>query len=238
MGKCEICGSTKKTIKHHVSYNPEITQILCYSCHKKGHNSIGTLHELNGFKHHQNTGGITSVSISMDARDALKALGKKDDNYDTAIRRLLKMPPLKMKRKGAGRKSLAEKLYDQAKEEYEEEKGMWFVMYDFKGKASSKFWDNLNRVMGMGDGGSRIQYSVFATTSVISAITIARIVKHYGGNAIMHNAAEPFLTIGEDGLFHEMELGVPGKVLVSSAEPETILEMNRIILKRKGYEID
>ena len=137
-----------------------------------------------------------------------------------------------------GRKSLAEKFYVKAGEEYEEERGMWFVMYDFKGKVNSKFWDNLNRIMNMGDGGSRIQFSVFATTSVISAITLARIVRHYGGNAIMHNAAEPFLTIGEDGLFHEMELGVPGKVLVSSADPETILEMNRIILKRKGYEID
>ena len=34
---CEICGGTKNLIKHHVSYNPEITQFLCRDCHQMLH---------------------------------------------------------------------------------------------------------------------------------------------------------------------------------------------------------
>lgn len=36
--KCEICGSTENLQRHHVSYEPGITQILCVDCHKKVHN--------------------------------------------------------------------------------------------------------------------------------------------------------------------------------------------------------
>lgn len=35
--KCELCGATKSLIHHHVSYDPEIIQILCRSCHHKVH---------------------------------------------------------------------------------------------------------------------------------------------------------------------------------------------------------
>lgn len=32
--KCIACGSTKRLVKHHISYNPEETVILCGSCHR------------------------------------------------------------------------------------------------------------------------------------------------------------------------------------------------------------
>ena len=35
---CEICGTTENIQKHHVSYEPEIIQLLCVGCHKAVHN--------------------------------------------------------------------------------------------------------------------------------------------------------------------------------------------------------
>jgi len=35
--KCIICGSTKDLVKHHVSYDPEIIDILCRKCHTSLH---------------------------------------------------------------------------------------------------------------------------------------------------------------------------------------------------------
>ena len=37
--KCTICGATKGTINHHVSYSPEKTVPLCYCCHGEVHNN-------------------------------------------------------------------------------------------------------------------------------------------------------------------------------------------------------
>ncbi len=34
---CEICRTTEQIQKHHVSYEPEIIQLLCVDCHKKIH---------------------------------------------------------------------------------------------------------------------------------------------------------------------------------------------------------
>jgi len=33
--KCKKCGSTENLIQHHVSYEPEIKDALCQSCHNK-----------------------------------------------------------------------------------------------------------------------------------------------------------------------------------------------------------
>ena len=35
--KCEECGMTENVVLHHVSYEPEVTQKLCRSCHTKAH---------------------------------------------------------------------------------------------------------------------------------------------------------------------------------------------------------
>ena len=88
-----------------------------------------------------------------------------------------------------GRKSLAEKIYMQVEEDYEEDRGTWLVLYDFKGiKANSKFWINIKRVENLVDGGSLIQYSVFTTASKRGAITVLRLAKHYGAETILYRA--------------------------------------------------
>jgi len=88
-----------------------------------------------------------------------------------------------------GRKSLAEKYYQQVEEDYEEDRGTWLVLYDFKGiKANSKFWINMKRVEVLVDGGSLIQYSVFTTASKRGAITVLRLAAHYGGETILYRA--------------------------------------------------
>jgi len=88
-----------------------------------------------------------------------------------------------------GRKSLAEKLYEQVKEDHEEELGTWLALYDFKGlKPNTKFWTNVKRVMNLVNGGSLIQYSIFKTASKIGAITVIRLAKHYRAETILYRA--------------------------------------------------
>ena len=90
-----------------------------------------------------------------------------------------------------GRKSLAEKLFNNVKAEYEEETGTYLVLYDFKGvKAKTNFWDNVKRIKDLVNGGSLIQYSVFKTTSKRGAITVQRLAKHYGAETILYRADE------------------------------------------------
>lgn len=36
--KCEICGATENIQEHHISYEPEIKQFLCVTCHEAVHN--------------------------------------------------------------------------------------------------------------------------------------------------------------------------------------------------------
>ena len=88
-----------------------------------------------------------------------------------------------------GRKSLAKKIYKRVEEDYEEERGTWLVLYDFKGvKANSKFWMNMKRVGDLVEGGSLVQYSVFKTASKRGAITVFRQAEHYGRETILYRA--------------------------------------------------
>jgi len=38
MSECEICGFTSDLQEHHISYTPEVKQVLCVNCHIKIHN--------------------------------------------------------------------------------------------------------------------------------------------------------------------------------------------------------
>ena len=38
---CELCDTPDDLQVHHISYDPEITQILCVPCHRKQHNGHG-----------------------------------------------------------------------------------------------------------------------------------------------------------------------------------------------------
>jgi hypothetical protein len=82
-----------------------------------------------------------------------------------------------------GRKSLAEKYYEAFEGEVECD-GTWIVLYDFKGiKSSSKFWDNIDRLIDIAGNGSLIQYSAFMTDNQRAESTIVRLARHYGGKA-------------------------------------------------------
>ena len=90
-----------------------------------------------------------------------------------------------------GRKSRAETLYEEVKEDYEEDTGGWIVIYDFPGmKAHSNFWDNVHRVNALVGEGALIQNSVYRTPSKIGAVTILKLAIQYGAEAFMYRAEE------------------------------------------------
>lgn len=83
-----------------------------------------------------------------------------------------------------GRRSLAEELLEKA-EQYEEIKGIWLVIYDFKGvKPSPRFWGNLKRLMRLIGDGSMVQYSVFRTGSRRGAVVALMLAEHYGAQVL------------------------------------------------------
>ena len=41
MAECERCGSKENLVHHHVSYEPEVIQILCLTCHGRVHSFGG-----------------------------------------------------------------------------------------------------------------------------------------------------------------------------------------------------
>ncbi len=89
-----------------------------------------------------------------------------------------------------GRKSLAEKYYEEA-ENIPEEDGTWLVLYDFKGiKPSTKYWTNLRRLIKIAGGGSLVQYSVFTTKDKRAATVAKKLAEHYGAETIMYKVEE------------------------------------------------
>ncbi len=90
-----------------------------------------------------------------------------------------------------GRKSRAELLYEEVKEDYEEETSGWIVIYDFpRMKAHSNFWDNVHRVNALVGEGALIQSSVYMSPSKRGAITILKLARHYGAEAFIYRAEE------------------------------------------------
>ncbi len=47
--ECQGCGATNHLVKHHVTYVPELIQILCRECHKKVHVKRGIFQRPPGF---------------------------------------------------------------------------------------------------------------------------------------------------------------------------------------------
>ncbi len=78
-----------------------------------------------------------------------------------------------------GRKSLAEKFYEETSEEEDGEEEIWLVLYDFGSKSNPRFWGNVRRLMGLVGEGSLVQYSVFMTRSRRGAMAAERIARHY-----------------------------------------------------------
>ena len=85
-----------------------------------------------------------------------------------------------------GRKSLAEKLYEET-ENIAMEDGTWLVLYDFKGiKPTTRYWTNLNRLIKIAGGGSLVQYSVFTPKDRRVAVVANKLAMHYGAETIVY----------------------------------------------------
>ena len=90
-----------------------------------------------------------------------------------------------------GRKSLAEKYYE-AFDGDDESDGTWIVLYDCaraRAQPSSKFWDNIDRLIDIAGNGSLIQYSAFMTDNRRAASTMVRLARHYGGKVEVFKGA-------------------------------------------------
>jgi hypothetical protein len=84
-----------------------------------------------------------------------------------------------------GRRSLAETLYEQYKNQ-EPGTETWLILYDFPGiKPTGKFYNNLNRIKTLTQDGQLIQNSVYMTRDQRAAQTIRDLVKHYDGQAML-----------------------------------------------------
>lgn len=64
---CYDCGGTEPDVIHHVSYNPEVTVPVCYSCHSTIHRSEE--HELDpGEKRDIGESGTQSITATLPTR--------------------------------------------------------------------------------------------------------------------------------------------------------------------------
>jgi len=81
-----------------------------------------------------------------------------------------------------GRKSVAEQLIEEFKNE-PEGPGLYILAYDFSSRISNRFWTNLNIILKRGGGGHTFQRSIVLVTSEKATRIIAKLVKHYGGEA-------------------------------------------------------
>ncbi len=82
-----------------------------------------------------------------------------------------------------GRKSLAETIYKEYKDQ-EPGENTWLILYDFpRIKPTGKFYNNLNRIKKITKDIQLIQNSVYMTRDQRAAKTIRDLVKHYDGQA-------------------------------------------------------
>jgi len=79
-----------------------------------------------------------------------------------------------------GRRSLAEKFYEETSEEEDGEEEIWLVLYDFGSKPNPRFWGNIRRLIGLVGEGSLVQYSVFMTGSRRGAMGAMNLATHHG----------------------------------------------------------
>lgn len=84
-----------------------------------------------------------------------------------------------------GRRSLAQQLFEEYKEQ-EKGENTWLIVYDFPGmKPSGKFYDNLHRINSLSGEGQLVQQSMYMTRDQRGAKAIRDLVKHYDGTVMM-----------------------------------------------------
>lgn len=75
---CVFCGSTKNVIKHHASYEPEIIQHLCRSCHRREH-----------MKKPELKSPISTICVSEQTLDRIKQQGRYGETMDGILNRIM-----------------------------------------------------------------------------------------------------------------------------------------------------
>lgn len=78
------------------------------------------------------------------------------------------------------RRSLAEELYEEAKD-HEDDEGHWIIVYDFEGKTNPRFWINMHKLSAYHPGSRFLQFSVYLTGSRRVARAVVMLARHYGG---------------------------------------------------------
>jgi len=82
------------------------------------------------------------------------------------------------------RKSLAEQIYPEYRDEFPGS-DTWLVVYDFQGvKPTTKVYNNISRIMNLAEG-QLIQYSVFMTGDRRAAKAVKDLVQRYGGQVFL-----------------------------------------------------
>lgn len=77
---------------------------------------------------------------------------------------------------------MAEQLIDEFRNE-PEGAGLYVLAYDFGSRISNRFWSNLNIVLKREGGGRAFQRSIVLVSSERATRIIAKLVRHYGGEA-------------------------------------------------------
>ena len=90
-----------------------------------------------------------------------------------------------------GRKSIAEKYYEETPEY--KETGTWLIIYDFGSKPNPRFWTNLRRLLALVGSGSVVQYSVLKMTCKRGVIAAVKLARHYGANVLLLKGEEIIL---------------------------------------------
>ena len=96
--KCEICGATENIQKHHIQYNPTITQYLCVDCHREKHGGHYTgvpSDSLHKMRIRDEKGRLKPESeIAFDIQEFMRTRGIKDKEKYLEYLRTQKMQKL------------------------------------------------------------------------------------------------------------------------------------------------
>jgi hypothetical protein len=103
---CETCGGTFNLMFHHTSYEPEVLQVLCGSCHRKVHLKDKTIRRPANFlsKLVQPTGLM--IRVDSDIIDDLKHFFPtlNEEGTATLVRLILKRTVAEAKRQTEAKK--------------------------------------------------------------------------------------------------------------------------------------
>ena len=97
-----------------------------------------------------------------------------------------------------GRFSMATKLWRHNVKDDEDE-GIYVLLYSFEGtKPNPKFWNNLKKLKEYGGEDARARRNAFIVDSKRCALSVKKLVEHFGGNVISFKGYEVELELEKD----------------------------------------